>query len=98
MAETSFPFFQLLCNILSNQQLDVSIILHMQHLAMSSCTHLLPEGGDLPAHLDVVVADNLVVLVDRRLEHLPHPLPLDPHPQQVTLLQELVHTLTNLKE
>ena len=60
--------------------------------------YLLPEGGDLPPHLDVVVADDLVVLVDRRLEHLPHPLPLDPHTQQVPILQELVHTLANLEK
>ena len=37
-------------------------------------------------------------LVDRRLEHLPHQLPLDAHAQQVALLQELVHALTNLKK
>ena len=45
-----------------------------------------------------MVADDLVVLVDRRLEHLPHPLPLDPHPKQVPLLQKLVQTLANLEK
>ena len=59
--------------------------------------HLLSQSGDLGPHLDVVVAHDLVVLVDRRLEHLPDQLPLDAHPQQIPLLQELVHALANLQ-
>ena len=64
---------------------------------MSNMAHLIPESNDLGPHLDVVVSHNLVVLVDRGLEHLPRQLPLDAHPQQVTLLQELVLALSNLK-